>query len=116
MNQNKIIIQRSLKERNNLLKTKFETNKSNVEWLISLINEKEKLKEIYCKKIDVLRQNFSKAELFLLKLLPVYERLEIAFNEGQGISTDNNKRATEYNMIEVLKSQYNKLEIIIMNC
>ena len=104
----KVIIQRSLKERNTNLKAKFETNKANVEWLISLINEKEKLKEIYSKKIEVLQQNFSKAELFLLKLLPVYERLEIAFNEGQGISTDPSKRAVEYNMVEVLKTQFNK--------
>ena len=67
------------------------------------------------KKIDLLENNFSKAELFLQKLLPVIERSETPLLGGQGGTLLDPMRASapDNSTIEILKVQHKKSLIMI---
>ncbi|CAI2364022.1 unnamed protein product [Moneuplotes crassus] len=101
-------IEKDIQNRNQKLKAKFEENKAKFAHFQKLVKEKQSLAEIYQKKAQVLEQNFGKAELFLLKMLSINERLE-ALNPGDRISIfDQSESLPNPPNLESLKIQHKK--------
>jgi len=108
MSTNKLEIQRCLEDKNYQLNLKFDKSKSKSDSMFEIIKNKEKQIEIQKKKIEVLETNFSKAELFLLKLMSVYDKLDSLCNGANGGMLDPFRTSYDGNTIEVLKAQHKK--------
>lgn len=60
------------------------------------------------KKIDILEKNFSKAEMFLLKMLPAIEKPENDGTFGFGLNDLQSTSNVDTGTIDALKSQHKK--------
>ena len=111
----KLSLVKSLETNRNKLHIENEQLQAKVKNTLETIEQKQKLRELYLKKIDLLESNFSKAEIFLLKLLPVFDRTDAQFLGRQGTNLLDPMRSStpDHSTIEILKTQHKKSLVTI---
>mmetsp|Transcript_16822 Transcript_16822/g.14750 ORF Transcript_16822/g.14750 Transcript_16822/m.14750 type:complete len:203 (-) Transcript_16822:3-611(-) len=103
--EEKKTFEKDLELKSNTLKKQVDQNKNKLSHHFKLIEEKQKLTGIYKRKIELIETHFSKAELFLLKMLAVNEKLGETPNIQGNLFEQSNTVENSKNL-ESLKMQH----------